>query len=53
LASPLGIEVQSYRIGKKKKKQQNVGYKYILYKKKLNSGPALILYITVKTLPSF
>lgn len=51
MASFLGIEVQSYRI-EKKKQQQNVGYKYILYKK-LNSGPALILYITVKTFYSF
>lgn len=37
---------------KKKQQQKNVGYKYILYKK-LNSGPALILYITVKTFYSF
>lgn len=33
-------------------KKKKVGYKYILYKI-LNSGPALILYIAVKTFDSF
>lgn len=51
MASLPGIEVQSYRIGKKKSDKMLVINTF--FTKELNSGPALILYITVKTFPPF